>query len=57
MCTALNKLLPKYANLSITSSFCPFIVMAGSLYGFPDVAGAQPQSSCAECDIVVDTSL
>ena len=35
MCTALKRVLPRKVNLSTTSSFCPFIVMVGSLYGFP----------------------
>ena len=39
MCTALERVLPKTANLSTTVSVCPFtvIVTVGSLYGFPGV--------------------
>ena len=37
MCFALERVLPKTANLSTTVSVCPFtvIVTVGSLYGFP----------------------
>ena len=57
MCTGLEKMLPRYVNLSTIFSFCPFTVMVGSLYGFQELVGIQPLSFCAHCEIIVITCL
>ena len=43
MCTALERVLPRYVNLS-TTCFCPFTVMVGSLFTFQVLAGVLSQS-------------
>ena len=50
--TALERVLPKQVNLSTTFSFCPFVVMFGSLYGFP---GAGWCTTSVFCEIIVIT--